>query len=187
MPTSSFDKEFIISDPGAIKKLEESLANPVPVKFTKHDLEEENRKGLALLAKAFHREWGMKMVVNTCIGGFGLSKEAMQLYAKKQGFELFFYRSVSDGKFFRDEDDLTFPMKKNYGNSFTDIDFDDYFDTRGIKREDPILVEVVEELGKEANGNLAELKIITVPYGLAYEIYNDHGVESVHESHSVWS
>lgn len=36
----------------------------------------------------------MKVVINTCFGGFGLSYEAAKLYAKKKGFELFYYRQT---------------------------------------------------------------------------------------------
>lgn len=36
----------------------------------------------------------MKVVINDCFGGFGLSNEAEALYAKKKGFELFRYKQI---------------------------------------------------------------------------------------------
>ena len=44
MATSSFDQEFILSEPEAIAELDKALDNPTPVVFTKRDIEEEKRK-----------------------------------------------------------------------------------------------------------------------------------------------
>jgi len=41
MPTSSFDKEFIISDPEALQRLLDALENPEIIKIKKEE-EEEN-------------------------------------------------------------------------------------------------------------------------------------------------
>lgn len=34
----------------------------------------------------------MKVILNKCYGGFGVSQEAYELYAKKKGIEIFFYK-----------------------------------------------------------------------------------------------
>lgn len=54
-------------------------------------------------------------------------------------------------------------------------DFDAYI----IDRADPILVQVVEELGKKAGGGNASLHITEVPAGTWYRIDEYDGYESV--------
>tara|TARA_R110000822_G_scaffold5031_11_gene21854 strand:+ start:8272 stop:8562 length:291 start_codon:yes stop_codon:yes gene_type:complete len=48
-----------------------------------------------------------------------------------------------------------------------------------IERNDPALVQVVEELGDKANGGCAELRIIDIPAGTLYRIDEYDGAESV--------
>ena len=64
---------------------------------------------------------------------------------------------------------------------------DDYFCERDIERDDPVLVQVVEELGSEtASGNYAKLKVVEIPDGVVYEIQDYDGQESIHETHRSW-
>jgi len=101
----------------------------------------------------------MKVVINECFGGFGLSDEAMQLYAAKKGIEL--------------GEKLSYGYEKLWEG---DID-----------RNDPVLVEVVEELGAKANGDCAELKVVEIPDGIVWHISEYDGVEHVAEYHRTWS
>lgn len=55
-----------------------------------------------------------------------------------------------------------------------------------IPRDDPILVEVVEQLGEEANGRCAELKIVEVPDNVRWTIEAFDGMEHVAEVHRTW-
>lgn len=55
-----------------------------------------------------------------------------------------------------------------------------------IARDDPVLVAVVRELGKKANGRFASLKIVEVPYGVDWTIEEYDGVEWVAEKHRIW-
>lgn len=58
---------------------------------------------------------------------------------------------------------------------------------RDIPRDDKRLVRVVEELGEEANGHCAELKIVSVPDEIGWQISNDgDGIEHVSEVHRTW-
>ena len=57
-------------------------------------------------------------------------------------------------------------------DAFTRYDLED-------DRADPILVQVVEELGEEANGLYANLVIIDLPKGTLYRIDEYDGMESV--------
>jgi hypothetical protein len=52
-----------------------------------------------------------------------------------------------------------------------------------IARDDVILVEIVERMGKKANGNYSDLKIVEVPDEVQWEIQEYDGMEWVAESH----
>jgi hypothetical protein len=52
----------------------------------------------------------------------------------------------------------------------------DYWD---VSRADPILVQVVEELGEDANTRFSELAIADIPEGTKYRIDEYDGSESV--------
>jgi hypothetical protein len=54
-----------------------------------------------------------------------------------------------------------------------------YFSDRDFERNDPILVQVVEELGDKANGSCAKLRIAEVTAGTLYRIDEYDGFESV--------
>jgi hypothetical protein len=54
-----------------------------------------------------------------------------------------------------------------------------YFSDRDIERNDPVLAQVVEELGDRANGSHAKLRIFEVSAGTLYRIDEYDGIESV--------
>ena len=56
-----------------------------------------------------------------------------------------------------------------------------------IPRDDAKLVRVVEELRTDANGHCAELKVVTIPDEVQWEIAKSDGVEHVSELHRTWS
>ncbi|MBD8010260.1 MULTISPECIES: hypothetical protein [Acinetobacter] len=51
MATVSFNKNFVVSNPTAIKMISEDIANPRYVEIKKRDLKVENAKGIQLLKK----------------------------------------------------------------------------------------------------------------------------------------
>jgi hypothetical protein len=55
-----------------------------------------------------------------------------------------------------------------------------------IPRDDEHLVRVVEELGAEANGHCADLKVVLIPDGIAWTIGTAEGREHVSEAHRTW-
>jgi hypothetical protein len=61
-----------------------------------------------------------------------------------------------------------------------------YFSDRDILRTDAILLEVVDELGTEANGQCAKIKIIEIPDDVEWEISEYDGIEHVAEKHRTW-
>ena len=57
---------------------------------------------------------------------------------------------------------------------------------RDIARDDPILIQVVEELGIGANGKFAALKVVEIPNDVEWQIDEYDGVEWVAEKHRTW-
>jgi hypothetical protein len=48
-------------------------------------------------------------------------------------------------------------------------------------------VQVVEELGDEANGRCSELSVVEIPDGVQWEIVEYDGLEHIAEQHRTWS
>lgn len=112
----------------------------------------------------------MKVVINKCHGGFSLSHEATMRYAEIKGINLKF----EIGDYFVEY----YINEKSDDNYFSDID---------IPRDDLALIQVVEELGKKADGRHASLKIVEIPNGAQWEISEYDGAEWVAEKHRTWS
>lgn len=128
-----------------------------------------------------------QVVVNRCWGGFRLSDEAIMLYYEKKGIKLYkdtdqylsrFYTvPVEEYHRLHEED------RKNGSYEKTNEVFVSFYD---FERTDPILIEVIEELGEAANGQFASLEIVEVPDDVEWEISDYDGMESVEEVHRSW-
>ena len=110
-----------------------------------------------------------KVVINRCWGGFGLSHKALQRIHDLDPTLISrpIDKVYSDSK--RREEDLTMwrehlkdPSKQEYYHSYCftpDEKFVLSYVCAGLRRDNPVLVQVVEELGVEANGACARLEI----------------------------
>lgn len=59
-----------------------------------------------------------------------------------------------------------------------------------IERNDPFLIQVIEQLGTEANGTSANLHIVEIPEDVKWHIAQydgSYGSEHVAENHRTWS
>ena len=137
----------------------------------------------------------MKIVINTCYGGFGLSEAGMLAYGARKGLTLYPEKGVLTKTYWTVPPEermvevtslqwvtMSRPERADYNkkyNSQTIYDGD-------IDRDDPDLVAVVEELGERANGECASLRVVEVPDGVAWEIAEYDGLERVAESHRTW-
>ena len=111
----------------------------------------------------------MKIVINKCFGGFGLSEEATLLYGKKKGLNII----VVKDEYIKGLNHYYLDEKKD-GN---------YFSDRDIQRNDSALIEVVNELGEKADGSCSKLKIVEIPDDMKWEIEEYDGKEWVSEAH----
>lgn len=106
----------------------------------------------------------MKLLINVCYGGYGLSNEALELWAKKKNINL---------------------LKKTteYGNYDYYIDGDTIISGYDIDRDDPTIIEVFEELGSEkTSGDHAELSLVELPDDCKYDITEYDGWESISDT-----
>ena len=55
-----------------------------------------------------------------------------------------------------------------------------------IPRDDPALVQVVEEMGAVANGRYADLAVVEIPDNVAWQIEESDGLEHIAEKHRTW-
>ena len=140
----------------------------------------------------------MKIVINKCYGGFGISDAAYEKLIE-WGIPV---RAYVEQK--RDpETGLYLPEPANDGEVIFDREFGEtgdkmndamkvlkgrYWDDflRRDNRTHPLLVRVVEELGEAANGKHAELKVVEIPDGVEWEIDEYDGLESIAEKHRTW-
>lgn len=139
-----------------------------------------------------------KVILNKCYGGFDVSKEAYLLYAKKKGLNLYIY----EGEFIKNSKDFIYKKITDDNNSiFVNYFTKDFGDISKISneefekyclylkdghREDPILIEVVEELGEKASGRYGNLKIVEIPDDLDYVIDEYDGIETLHQKVQEW-
>jgi hypothetical protein len=144
----------------------------------------------------------MKIVINKCFGGFGLSHAAVMRYAELSGFALYPYfghitRQVYGDKARFDNPDTPPPsysrvpvdvLPKNADGDPVLPDGAFFYDG-DIERADPNLVKVVEEMGAGhgtgASGQYASLKVVEIPDGTDYEIEEYDGLERIAEKHAT--
>lgn len=55
-----------------------------------------------------------------------------------------------------------------------------------IRRDDPILVRIVQEMGARANGRSARLNVVEIPSNVEWVICEYDGNEWVAEKHRMW-
>ena len=117
----------------------------------------------------------MRVVVNRCYGGFGISREA------------FLRLRELDDKAALEETDIGEVWKGiNPEGKVRDSLFLDAF-CRDIERNDPLLLQVMDEMGAErVSAQLAKLEAVEIPDGTDWEIDEYDGWESVEEKHRRW-
>lgn len=120
----------------------------------------------------------MKVAYNACYGGFSLSDKAY-----KRLIELGIpldppNEDTKELAIFTWKDD---PFKGLMGKYY------DNFDRSSNEyRSHPLIIQVIEELGDEASGMCANLKIEDVPDDVKWHIHEYDGFEHIAENHRTW-
>ena len=127
----------------------------------------------------------MKIVINSCYGGFSLSKKATKRLAELQGKKCFFYTSSKD--IYEKIDDET---ESSFWSAFT-IENPDELNEILIHKNWRNWRSMTNEQRDEYNNkfreiHIAELKIIEIPDFIEYYIREYDGVERVEEKHRSW-
>jgi hypothetical protein len=129
-----------------------------------------------------------KVVYNACYGGFGLSKEACQRYWDIKGQQVWIEQDTQFKSMGLFTVWLVPPSERLEHKEWSSMNMDERvahnkahseqtWCDRKVCRHDPVLVQVVEELGEKASGRCADLAIEEVD-GL-YRIGDYDGNESV--------
>lgn len=147
----------------------------------------------------------MKIAKNNRFGGFSLSPKATKRLAELNGKECYFFKGF--GVFIpitekeAEKESLfwsAYSVPNPQGYRLDEIDEDGLYteankraeeisiDNSPSDRTDPKLIQVIEELGKEANGACAEIVIVEIPDGIDWEISEYDGLETIHEKHRSW-
>lgn len=121
----------------------------------------------------------MKVVINKCFGGFNLSNAAIKECIKR-GMKVTTYNEEGN---YTDEDADFVDSKKEDSWRYGCCN-----KHRNEFRTNPIVVAVVEEMGKKADGPCAKLKVIDIPFETCEGWHVDEydGMESIKENHREW-
>ena len=124
----------------------------------------------------------MKIVINKYYRGLDLSDEAYEKLIE-WGIPV---RKYKDQQI--DPGEVIFDRSLDEDGSSSGIAPGRYWECwTGNHRTHPLLVRVVEELGKAANGLCSALKIVDVPNDVSWHIEEHGGSEHVVEDHRTWS
>ena len=100
-----------------------------------------------------------------------MSEAAHRRYAELAGFELWYIEDFKIKHYFKEN-----PNGRSLNEMYR-VEGASFY-CRNLDRHDPILVQVVEELGKKANGKYSDLKIFETSSN-QYRIEDYDGSESV--------
>jgi hypothetical protein len=140
----------------------------------------------------------VKVVINRCFGGFGLSHEAVMRYFEIKGitvypeqgkdyWKLWTYWTVKpEDRIESKEGEDFYKMPIEDRAAYNKAHSEQTIYERDIERNDPALVQAVEELGDAANGAHAELAVVEIPDDVDYRIEEYDGREHIAEAHRTW-
>ena len=141
----------------------------------------------------------MKIVINACYGGFGISDAGytkliewgvpVKAYTEEvrdpatgrynpqpgNAGKVIFDRDLKPPEEGTEQERLARSSMGRYWEGWLDRD-----------RTNPLLIRLVEEMGEEANGQYAKLRIVEIPDDVSWEIDEYDGYEKVAEQHRTW-
>lgn len=121
----------------------------------------------------------MKIAINTCFGGFTVSREVVEKLRAKG------HKIIIDGEFYNDgSGPRTDGDRWGYHIYNENFGIDD--ENHYAHRSHPDLIKAIEE-SKNPSGSLSKIEIVEIPDNVKWEIDDYNGMESVHETHRIWS
>jgi hypothetical protein len=121
----------------------------------------------------------VKVVINDSVGGFGLSRAAVERMAELGSPEA--TKMIEMRARWAKEDG---PIGESYRPGGMG---DDHWCMPKLRRDDPILIRVIEEMGPAAAGASTRLKVLDIPDGIQWDVHEgDDGREWVAERHRTW-
>lgn len=83
---------------------------------------------------------------------------------------------------------ITYYFTEDFGDSVESekIDWKAHLYLNSDHRDDPTLIEVVEELGEKASGKYGNLVVVEIPDDMDYVIDEYDGIETLHEKVKMW-
>ena len=120
----------------------------------------------------------MKIIKNTCFGGFGLSDKACEWLIENKGWKVTEYEK--DGNTLKDAEAELIVSTSSLGGKYWTKE------NRDELRVNKDVIECVETLGEKANGQCAKLKVVEIPDDVEWYIGDYDGIETIHEVHNKW-
>lgn len=132
-------------------------------------------------------EFDMKIVINKSHSMFIISHKAVLRYAELIGEKLYFEKDEGgDYIYAKVPMHIVKELKSIIPAPLGVIDVLE-FKPWLIARNDPALVQVVEELGDAASDTFSKLKIVEIPDDVNWTIKEYDGIEWIAEVHRTWS
>ena len=121
----------------------------------------------------------MKVAINRCFGGFGISNIAFEKLLERKGIAF----DKVPAKYPIPGNDFDYYKAGSEHSDETYLSEYEFYD----QRNDPDLIAVIEELGKDSWGWASELAILDIPDDVEWHISEYDGLEHVAENHRTWS
>ena len=120
----------------------------------------------------------MKVAINRCFGGFGISNEAFEKLLDRKGIA--FDKVEKENSAFLGASYYEAGHAGSEKHYLSDYDFYE-------NRSDADLIAVIEEMGEKSWGWAAEIVIVDIPDDVEWYVGEYDGIEHVAEKHRTWS
>jgi hypothetical protein len=119
----------------------------------------------------------MKVAINRCFGGFGISNEAFEKLLDRKGIA--FDKVEEEGRALIGASYYEAGYSGNEDHYLSDYEMTQ-------DRADKDLISVIEEMGEKANSWAADIRIVEIPDDVKWHIHEYDGIEHVAEDHRTW-
>lgn len=152
--------------------------------------------------RLLHEIQGVRyVVISDQHGGFGLSQAGVERYLRIKGIDFWTEHSNNHNNLVGPRywlvpqqhrvneldsetwHEITVAERQQHNHVYSQQVFCD----RDLVRDDPVLVQVVRELGNAANSRFSNLKIVEIPADVEWQIEEYDGQEWVAEKHRTWA